>query len=141
MQRHNTDEVFVLLKGSCTPYIGDGGDEGPGTVRAVELEPGVIYNVRGAWHTHANGLMPPYLAVEKRMSPENSDHSPVNVGWFFRREVRNDPGGVEGSSLIWWTRMEHNLKTCILPFWTRYMTDQAWRVLWPGRRQPAAGSQ
>ena len=22
------------------------------------------------------------------------------------------------------TRMEHNLKTCILPFWTRYMTDQ-----------------
>ena len=37
-------------------YIGDGGDEGPGTVRAVELEPGVIYNVRrGAWpvsYTH-----------------------------------------------------------------------------------------
>lgn len=30
MQRHNTsDEVFVLLKGSCTLYIGDGGDEGP----------------------------------------------------------------------------------------------------------------
>ena len=82
MQRHNTsDEVFVLLKGSCTLYIGDGGDEGPGTVRAVELEPGVIYNVRrGAWHTHATGPDASVLIVE------NADVSPENVGWLFRRE-------------------------------------------------------
>ena len=89
MQRHNTsDEVFVLLKGSCTLYIGDGGDEGPGTVRAVELEPGVIYNVRrGAWHTHATGPDASVLIVENAdVSPENSDHIPVNVGWLFRRE-------------------------------------------------------
>ena len=77
-----------LLKGSCTLYIGEGGDEGPGTVRAVELEPGVIYNVRrGAWHTHATGPDASVLIVENAdVSPENSDHIPVNVGWLFRRE-------------------------------------------------------
>ena len=69
MQRHNTsDEVFVLLKGSCTLYIGDGGDEGPGTVRAVELEPGVIYNVRrGDGTPTPPGRMPPYLLWKTRM--------------------------------------------------------------------------
>ena len=68
MQRHNTsDEVFVLLKGSCTLYIGDGGDEGPGTVRAVELEPGVIMSDGVHGTPTPPGRMPPYLLWKTRM--------------------------------------------------------------------------
>ena len=38
-------------------------------------------------HTHATGPDASVLIVENAdVSPENSDHIPVNVGWLFRRE-------------------------------------------------------
>src|SRR5204862_4243063 len=53
MQRHDeTDEVFVLLAGQCTLFLGEGGDAITGIV-AEDMQPFKLYNVkRGAWHTH-----------------------------------------------------------------------------------------
>lgn len=54
MQKHNeTDEVFVLLKGKFTLYIGEGGDTVE-NVYAKNLEPLKMYNVKkSTWHTHS----------------------------------------------------------------------------------------
>ena len=67
MQRHNeTDEVFVLLKGRCILFLGDGKD----TVTAIyaqDLEPLKVYNVkRGTWHTHTLSEDAQLLIVENR---------------------------------------------------------------------------
>ncbi len=53
MQRHDeTDEVFVLLEGRCILFIGEG-RETVERIRAADMQPGKLYNVRrGAWHTH-----------------------------------------------------------------------------------------
>lgn len=52
-QKHNeTDEVFVLLEGRCVLLMAGFGEQ-PGTVTAVDMQPGTLYNVKkGAWHTH-----------------------------------------------------------------------------------------
>jgi hypothetical protein len=51
-----TDEIFVLLKGSCMLLIGGGAEE-PGPVEKVWLQEGLLYNVkRGTWHNEC--LMP-----------------------------------------------------------------------------------
>ncbi len=54
MQRHlETDEVFVLLEGSCV-LISGGNGERPGEVECVRLIKNQLYNVKkGVWHTHA----------------------------------------------------------------------------------------
>ena len=80
--------ICVMVPFTASAASASASLSGPGTVRAVELEPGVIYNVRrGAWHTHATGPDASVLIVENAdVSPENSDHIPVNVGWLFRRE-------------------------------------------------------
>lgn len=64
MQRHDqTDEVFVLLRGRCILFLGDGA----GTVHAADLEPGKVYNVkRGVWHTHTLSRDASVLVVENR---------------------------------------------------------------------------
>lgn len=80
MQRHNTsDEVFVLLKGKCTLYIGDGKEDSPGQITAVPLERGLLYNVRrGVWHTHALTANTQVVVIENEdVSSDNSDHIPV----------------------------------------------------------------
>ncbi len=48
MERHlETDEVFVLLAGSATLYLGDGGLDR----REITMEPCKIYNIkRAVWH-------------------------------------------------------------------------------------------
>lgn len=47
-----TDEVFVLLQGSCT-LLEAGNGEHPGEIHAVPLEPCKFYNVKaGVWHSH-----------------------------------------------------------------------------------------
>ena len=82
MQRHNTsDEVFVLLEGEFTLYIGDGGDDTPGNITAVKLEPNKMYNVRkGVWHTHVTGPDSKVVIIENAdVSPENSDYIQVNL--------------------------------------------------------------
>lgn len=74
IQRHNeTDEVFILLKGRCILFLGEGDD--PATsFFAQDLEPFHLYNVRrGAWHTHALSVDAKVLIVENQnTSPANS---------------------------------------------------------------------
>ena len=71
MTRHMmTDEVFVLLKGSCTLYTAGQGEK-PGPMDITELEPYKIYNVtKTTWHNRrisADGLI---LVVENNPSVE-----------------------------------------------------------------------
>lgn len=82
MQRHNTsDEVFILLEGTVTLYIGDGDDYTPGQIRAVVLEPGKLYNVhKGVWHTHVTGPGSKVAIIENAdVSSENSDTIAVDL--------------------------------------------------------------
>ena len=82
MQRHNTsDEVFLLLEGTCTLYVSDGGDQGVGMVTPVKLEPMKLYNVRkGVWHTHVTGPGAKIAIIENSdVSPENSEVIPVKL--------------------------------------------------------------
>jgi hypothetical protein len=67
MQRHDeTDEVFVLLRGRCILFLGEGKDR-LGAIRAADMEPLKAYNVkRGAWHTHALDREGSVLIVENR---------------------------------------------------------------------------
>ncbi len=67
MQRHDeTDEVFVLLKGQCILFVGDGKDTA-GIIHAVDMVPQKIYNVkRGTWHNHTLSEDASVLVVENR---------------------------------------------------------------------------
>jgi len=67
MQRHNqTDEVFVLLRGRCILFIGEG-DEKVTAVHAQNMQPFKIYNVKkSAWHTHTLSRDAKVLIVENR---------------------------------------------------------------------------
>jgi mannose-6-phosphate isomerase-like protein (cupin superfamily) len=74
LSRHcETDEVFVILKGSGELLVAGNG-EIPGPVEKIWMEPGYLYNVtKGTWHS--NILMPgaSALVVEnKDTSGENS---------------------------------------------------------------------
>ncbi len=74
MQRHDeTDEVFVLLNGRCILFIGDG-NEDAGLIKAVDMEPLTVYNVKkGAWHNHTLSEDASVLVVENRETTnENS---------------------------------------------------------------------
>lgn len=53
MQKHTeTDEVFVLLRGQCILFIGEG-KETVAKVYAVDMESYKLYNVRkDVWHSH-----------------------------------------------------------------------------------------
>ena len=77
MERHNkTDEVFALLEGNCTLLIGDG-DETPGTITALPMDPNKLYNVKqGVWH---NLLGTPEM---KLLIVENSDVSRSNSSYY-----------------------------------------------------------
>ena len=77
MQRHDeTDEVFVLLRGRCILFVGDGRGAGDaGTIHAADLEAGRVYNVkRGVWHNHALSRDASVLVVENRDTTR--DNSP-----------------------------------------------------------------
>jgi hypothetical protein len=67
MQRHRkTDEVFVLLRGRCILFIGEG-QETVTAVEAVDMERFKIYNVKQAvWHTHTLSEDAMVLIVENR---------------------------------------------------------------------------
>lgn len=80
MQKHLlSDEVFVLLKGSCTLYTGGTGDE-VSTIQSMKLEPCKCYNVKaGVWHTHTLTLGSSVLIVENRNTcDDNSPTIPLN---------------------------------------------------------------
>ena len=65
MQKHiETDEVFVLLKGRCILFLGEG-DEGVTHVHAVDMELYKLYNVKkGVWHSHTFSEDAKILIVE-----------------------------------------------------------------------------
>ena len=67
VQRHNeTDEVFILLRGRCILFIGDGDQEVTGLF-AVNMEPFKLYNVKkSTWHTHTLDKDAMVLIVENR---------------------------------------------------------------------------
>jgi hypothetical protein len=81
-QRHDeTDEVFVLLEGSCLLFAVDGrlGPDGrvdPESVRAVDMEMLRVYNVkRGVYHSHALSDGASVLVVEN--ADTSRSNSPI----------------------------------------------------------------
>jgi hypothetical protein len=76
MQRHNaTDEVFVLLRGRCILFVGEGDDVSIGAIYAQRLLPYTAYNVKKAvWHTHTLSPDAKVLVVENRET--SYDNSP-----------------------------------------------------------------
>jgi ureidoglycolate hydrolase len=75
MQRHDlTDEIFVLLKGKCILFLGEG-DQTIDKLHVIEMAPGTVYNVkRSTWHTHTLSTDAQVLIVENRNTAE--DNSP-----------------------------------------------------------------
>jgi ureidoglycolate hydrolase len=72
IERHNqTDEVFVLTHGQSVLFVVT--EE---AIQAVDMEPGVIYNVtRGTWHSVIGTHATSWLIVESNdTSRENSDY-------------------------------------------------------------------
>jgi ureidoglycolate hydrolase len=65
MQKHNeTDEVFILLAGNCTLFVGGKGDK-INEMDAIAMKPLKLYNVkRGVWHTHTLDKEATVLIVE-----------------------------------------------------------------------------
>lgn len=81
MQRHNeTDEVFVLLRGRCILFVGEGG-ETVTAVHARDLEPHKLYNVKkGVWHHHTLSEDAMVLVVENRDTTyDNSPFRDLNA--------------------------------------------------------------
>jgi len=81
MQRHNeTDEVFVLLRGHCILFIGEG-DEKVADIFAENMQPFKIYNVKKlVWHTHTLSRDAKMLIVENRNTTlDNSPFSSLTV--------------------------------------------------------------
>lgn len=79
MQRHNeTDEVFVLLKGRCLLFVGDG-QESVTAIYAENMHPHHVYNVKkGVWHTHTLSKDAMVLVVENRdTTVDNSPFCPL----------------------------------------------------------------
>lgn len=73
MQKHNeTDEIFVLLEGSCTLFTGEKGNN-IGEIDGINMEPLKLYNVKkGVWHTHTLDKDGMVLIVENQ---DTSDHN------------------------------------------------------------------
>lgn len=79
MQRHNeTDEVFVLLRGRCILFIGEG-DENVTAVYSEDMKQFKIYNVKKTvWHTHTLSKKAMVLIVENRDTTfDNSPFCPL----------------------------------------------------------------
>ena len=77
LERHNnTDEVFVLLEGSCTLYLGDGFED-VGQISLLPMQQKKVYNIKkGVWH---NLTCVPGTSV---LIVENADTSQVNTEYF-----------------------------------------------------------
>lgn len=81
MQCHNeTDEVFVLLKGKCILFIGQGEQE-VSNIFAENMEPCRVYNVKKSiWHTHTLSRDAMVLVVENRdTTVDNSRYCRLNT--------------------------------------------------------------
>jgi len=81
MQRHDeTDEVFVLLRGRCMLFIGEG-DKKVTDIFAENMQPFKIYNIKkSVWHTHTLSRNAKVLIVENRNTTlDNSPFSSLTV--------------------------------------------------------------
>jgi len=79
LQRHNeTDEVFVLLRGRCLLFLGEG-EESVTAIHGQEMIPHTLYNVkRGAWHSHTLSEDAMVLIIENRDTTfDNSPFCPL----------------------------------------------------------------
>lgn len=79
LQRHNeTDEVFVLLRGRCLLFLGEG-EQTISAIHGQEMLPHTIYNVKkGAWHSHTLSEDAMVLIVENRDTTfDNSPFCPL----------------------------------------------------------------
>lgn len=76
MQKHGeTDEVFVLLKGECTLFMG-GFLDTVEEIEAIPMEPHKLYVVKkNAWHNHKMTPGSEVLIVENRNTSD--DNSPI----------------------------------------------------------------
>ena len=80
MQRHNeTDEVFILLRGNCILFIGDGNQKVT-DIFAENMQPFKVYNVKkSTWHTHTLTKDAMVLIVENRETTfDNSPFCPLS---------------------------------------------------------------
>ncbi len=80
MQRHNaTDEVFVLLRGRCILFVGEGDHASISAIYAQPMRPQTIYNVKqSVWHTHSLSPGAMVLVVENRDTTyDNSPFCPL----------------------------------------------------------------
>ncbi len=77
MQKHmETDEVFVLLQGSCTLLLG-GCARVPGTVELIPMKRHSLYVVKkGFWHNHVLDEEGEVLIVENRNTSDAN--SPIH---------------------------------------------------------------
>ena len=75
MQKHNeTDEIFVVLEGDFTLFLGGNGVEIV-EIEAIKLEPLKLYNVKkGTFHTHTPEKNCTCLIVENKNTTD--DNSP-----------------------------------------------------------------
>ncbi len=64
IERHMlTDEVFILLQGKAAFYL----EEGEGSLRVVEMQPGKLYNVpQGVWHNTLATTDVKFAIIENR---------------------------------------------------------------------------
>ena len=79
LQRHNeTDEVFVLLRGRCILFLGEG-DQIITAIHGQDMSPHTVYNVKkGAWHSHTLSEDAMVLIVENRDTTfDNSPFCPL----------------------------------------------------------------
>lgn len=76
MQKHlETDEVFILVQGKCTLFLGENGEK-PGQIERVKMSPGKVYNIKkGVWHNHSMDESGAVVIVEN--SNTTDDNSPV----------------------------------------------------------------
>lgn len=76
MQKHDeTDEVFVLLAGNCTLFVGGNGDNIE-CIEGISMKPLQLYNVKkGVWHTHTLDQQGTVLIVENQNT--GIENSPI----------------------------------------------------------------
>lgn len=80
LQRHNeTDEVFVLLRGRCILFLGQGDAQSITAIHGQDMIPHAVYNVKkGAWHSHTLSENAMVLIVENRDTTfDNSPFCPL----------------------------------------------------------------
>jgi len=78
LQKHDlSDEVFVLLEGSCTLIISE--ETIPKKLYGIKMEKGKVYNIKkGVWHTHVLEEGTKVIVVENsNTSPDNSPKIPL----------------------------------------------------------------